>query len=521
VNARTTTRHRAWLIDLAIVVALALGWVAMIAAVTGGHQMVLFDTFRDMAWAENIRAGRIWTDPSLADQPYWYAPGSPLLMGAVAAATGRSASVAYSSSIFWYNVLIPLFVYLLARVVWDRATALVAVPAVLLGSYWWFTHAPAPIPGIQTIALCLLGFLCWHQCVSATRWGGGSAGAGVVLAGAAWQHPLCALILAGAIALHVALDAFVVGGRLRLLPRMAVVAVIAGAGAVPLIVHMLRLGVAGSPLLRFYASELVEPEFYAHAHTPLIVPAALVGVWFVARWQPQALWLVAWLLVGVLGQIAGYLGSWPHWPLPYVLPHEFQWHGQLALGLLAAVGIVGLARAWAPPARRRVAVPLCAILLLVVTVGPALRDLPRVGKDLLDLEPSLVRTQPLRTWIEQQTTLDDVFICDPDTAYRVVCGLTGRKCVATSAGHTNPAVDARRRLADVETLLRTDEPAAFAQLAGQYGAGYLLFAPTDMTEARQLRQRYADWGCLRPAFVPEDNPATVYRIVADEGGQQP
>ena len=93
-SVRTTwSCRRVWLADGAVVAVLVVGWIGCAYAVTGGQRTALYDTFREMAWAENMRAGRIWDDPVLLGESYWYAPGNPLLMAAIASATGLPPSV--------------------------------------------------------------------------------------------------------------------------------------------------------------------------------------------------------------------------------------------------------------------------------------------------------------------------------------------------------------------------------------------------------------------------------------------
>ena len=537
-------RCRGWRVDAAIILALAAAWLGFVGAVTGGKRTIYYDTFRDMAWAENIRAGRVWADPALPDQPYWYAPGNPLLMAGVAIVTGRPVVDVYAYSAFWCNALLPILLYLLVRVVWDRTTAIVALPAVFLGSFWWLTHAVAGIPGIQGLALNLVGLLCWHRCLATAQAAGTDQPrrpgwvwpvlTGVVLSLSAWHHPLCAIVLAGAIFLHAAMDFVITGlgkqavpwrGRIRYaLPgRMLVVAAVAGALTAPLIVHMLGVQMKNPWLLRYFASELIDPDYYAHAHVPLVVLCASLGVWFVMRKSPCTLWIVAYLLAGLIGQAAGYLGQSPHWYIPYALPHEFQWHGQLALGICAAVGITGLARAIAArltlPPRSRLIVPLSAALLCVAVFGPALRELSRTDDDLLDLEPLLADTRELCTWIRANTGLEATFVCHREMAYQVVSGLTGRKCIVVSPGHTNPSVDLRRRLNDLDTMLRATDAEAFARLAADYGATHLLLPIAGPEDLPEVRRRYDAWPCLEPVFVASDGTALVYRILLREPGE--
>ena len=512
---------------------LLAAWLAYVALLTGGDRVILYDTFRDMAWAENMRAGRVWADPTLRDQPYWYAPANPWLAATLANLTGYSVIDIYGYNAFWFNGLIPILLYLLVRLIYDRTTALAALFTVFLGSYWWATHAAAGIPGIQGVTLNLVGLLCWHRCVTGVqrgRWGVSWLWpilTGVVLSLSTWHHPLCGIVLAGAIFLHAALNAALPAAalaspphrprrRFALFSRMLVVGAVSAALTLPLIVHMVKLPKANPIPLRFFAPELIERDFYAHAQAPLIVVCALVGVWFILRSSPRAVWIVTYALVGLVGQAAGYLAQRPSWNVPYLLPHEFQWHGQLAVGLCAAVGVAGMATQLARRSRpadatfKRV---LWTVFLCAVATLPAAGGLVRASVYFVDLESLLARTSPLRDWIFSNTSLDDTFICPAETGYQIVSGLTGRKCIAVAPGHTNPAVDLGRRYADINTLLTTTERETFLHLAQSYDATHLLHAPASPEALPALLARYAAWPELSLEFVAPDGTVLAYRIL--------
>ena len=519
-----------WFGDGVIILVLLVGWVVLVGGLTRGRRTATYDTFRDMAWAENIRAGRIWSDPTLAELPAWYPPGGPLLVTAASILTGRPIVDVYGYASWWLNALLPVMLYLLARSAWDRTTAIVALLTVPLGSVWLLTHAVANVPSVQGTALSLLSLLGWHRCVLSAGvlrrglcW---SLATGLILALAAWFHPLCAIMPAAAIFLQVALNTafprrMIPGSasRRQVASCMLLAGLVAGVLSAPLLRQMLAGLRAPNPApLLYFANDLDNPAYYAHAQAPLIVLAALAGIHFIVRFEPGTLWIVMYLLVGLLGQAAGYLRFTHGWPVPALLPHEFQWHGHLAVGCCAAVGIASLARALASRAagdrrgsRIRTTV-LWLTVLVAVTVGPALRWLPRAGMHLLDLEPLLTGHSELIEWIRADTTLDQVFVTDPDLAYMVVAGLTGRKCAAVPACHSNPRAEARRRLEDVERMLATSDAAEFARLAERYQAECFLILATPPGAARAVLGRYADWPFLRPVFVSSDATTVVFRI---------
>ncbi|MCK4342839.1 MAG: hypothetical protein KAY37_14070 [Phycisphaerae bacterium] len=536
-NAETShSRFAGWRTDAVILLVILAGWLVFVAVVTDGHRVILYDTFRDMAWAHNMLAGRFWADPTVPEQPFWYAPGSPLLVAGLAAVTRVSVVDLYGYSVYWFNAWLPIMLYLLARVVWDRLTAVVVLPVVFLGSYTWLTHVMAPIPGLQGVVLNLVGLLCWNQCAVTT----GPARrdhrrrvawlwpplTGLSLALSAWYHPLCAIILAGAIFLHAVFEAVIPAGGVRvpgearrsrftLLGRMLVVAAVAGGLSASLALHMLALHAGGSSLLSFFADESMYPTYYAHAQTPLVVPLALLGVWFIVRRSPHAFWIVAYLLVGLAGQGAAFLAQVPGGKVPFILPHEFLWHGQLAVGVCAAVGIVGLARRSVEhlnrPRAGKPARVFWAALFVVLAVGPGLRGLPRAGKYLVDLEPMLAERREVCEWIRTHTDLEATFVADPEVGYQIVAGLTGRKCIVAVHFHTNPGVDVPGRASDVSTMLETADEQTFARLAGHYGGThFLLLGDSDVVQA--AHGRYGEWSCLERLFAARAGTAVIYRI---------
>ncbi len=522
------------LVDTAIIVLILAAWLAVVRIVTAGERTVLYDTFRDIAWAQNMRAGCFWADPSLPDQPYWYAPGGPLLVAGLSAITGCSVTDLYGYAAYWLGGLLPVFTFVLVRRAWGLATALLALPAVFIGSQWWLTHGVVGVPGSQGLGLNLLGLLCWQRVVRQAQQHPASQPAGrrlvwpmltgVVLAGATWFHPLCGIVLAGTIAGHVLLDLVLAASARRpgktvherraLLVPMLIVAAVSLALTLPLIIHMVGIQAGDPRLMRFFAGELAEPDFYAQARTPLVVPAGLLGVWCVVRRHPGSVWLVSYLVVGLLGQAGGYVAGLTGWSVLQFLPHEFQWHAQFAIGVCAAIGLMHVAAGLA--GGRGAMQLLVGAILMTLTLTPGLRDLGRARDYLISLEPLLADTRELRAWILTNTTLADTFVCEPDTAHQIVAALTGRKCVVVSPGHTNPAVDLRARLRAMNELLRTGDPQRFHQLARQYRVDYLLQRAASAGELVTLRGRYAAWPALAPVFASSDGRWVVYRVSAPE-----
>jgi len=555
---------RDWHIDAFILLLIVLAWMLFAWQLTAGRPVVMLDTFRDMAYAENIRAGRIWSDPTIPGLAFWYPPGNAALFALASRLTGRTPPELYATAALWLNWIGPCLLYLLVRSAWGRVAGVLAVPLVGLGSMWWLTHALGAMPSVHGVALNLITLLLWRRCAGGAS--GRAIATGLALAAAAWHHPLCALIVAGTIFLDSlawpAVDSLVArmgrtappdrnerpalrhrrpahlrhrspvnGSEQRhpatpgwsLLPPMLLVAAIAGVLAAPLIWHLVRIGAANDAPYRYVAQQLSDLRYAAHAHAPLVPLFGLLGVRLVLWRTPRERWIVSYLVISLLGLGLGQLRAATGWPLPALLPHQFQWHAQLALCACAAVWIPAAASTLTRCARqrwvRRFQRSEAILLLAAAALVPALGALGEVRRWLVFLDARLAGRQPVVAWIRQNTPLDAVFACPPEDAYVLVAGLTGRKCVAVPAGHMNPGVNAQQRLADLERMLEAEREEDFLALARAYGVTHLLILRDSSQDLSAARQRYASWECLEPAFQSEDDPALIYRIRAAPGGR--
>jgi hypothetical protein len=518
------------LLSASIVFAMSL---AAMYLLSGGARSVMFDTFRDMAWAHNIVAGRVWSDPVLANEAFWYAPGSPLIFGLVAAAFPVGVVDIYRTSPMWWNALIPVLVFLAVRRAAGLAAGIVAVPMVFLASLWWLTHAAAPLPGIQAILVALAALLVWQQCiVSAITDSSGTCRrpaclSGLLIACTAWIHPICAVVTAGAIGFQSLygitfpvvfkaarpLKTPVV--RARLARALIWVATPSLVLSLPLMVHFILMPKVNRAPLEYFAPQLLNPDFAVQAHTPLLPVLGLVGAVGILRKRPVAAWVAGYLGVSAVGQAAGY-ASWL-WglPVPYLLPHEFQWHTQLALGMAAAIAVVDISRKLTERLRWPTDPGLARfmwILLMVVAVLSPVMPYMEVARNF---QVGVTQIENVRSetteWIRGNTKLDSVFACDPHDAYLFVSGLTGRKCVAVPSGHMNPAVDAASRLEDVSQLLTTEDEVRFCDLARTYGVSHVLIrltSPETLSHARSLEQ----FEVLKPAFFSPGEGIVIFEV---------
>lgn len=516
--------------DVGLSVVVAVISAMCIVCQTGGLKRVTFDAFRDLAWAENMAAGRYAGDPVLLDHPSWYAPGVPLIYVCVATVAAADILSVCETSPLWWNALIPVLLVLVIRRSSDTVTALAGVLMVWLGSLWWLTHLAAPIPSIQGIVPGLTSVILWLrsvECMAAGHrralwWSIGSA---VALGVTFWIHPVCAAMAAAEIAGHglsivlprcQSLDV----PRRMVLAQIAVVALVSFVVSLPLLLHLIRVPRVNLAPIRYSAAELWNPDFALQLHTPLILPLACVGVWYSVRARVRLGWLLGMGVAGLAGQALGYAGALSGAPVPWMVPHEFQWHTQLCTGILAAVGLVMLGRAAAArfrwPHDRRLALVLWIGGGFAAALTPALQFLPLSGSYLLEVERITRGREETVEWLRHSTAIDEVVACSPLLGHLVVAGLTGRKCVAVPPGHMNPASDATIRLADLSQLLRTGDEAEFVRIASDYRVSYI-YVEVSTTEDAERISRLDRWRSTERAFEAERAPAVVFRVVNSGG----
>lgn len=499
---------------LAIIV---LVWMLATVGATRGIPAVAYDTFRDMAYAENLRAGRWFVDPAVPGAPWRDPPLSPLLFATLARLSGRPLLDLYASSGYWWNVLIPVLLYLLVRTACrSRAAGVIALFMTGIGSYWWLTRAAAPTPGIQGVAPVLATLLAWRR---AQRGGWAWAAAtGAMIGATAWYRAPCGIVLLGAIGLH--------GLYARLRrgaddpPLDAATARRAGlacgiglALSLPLLWHLATLPrSAGAPPPPF-APELHDPRYALHAHAPLVPLLGLIGLWRLVRSPRGTFWVAGYVVAGAAGELAGYLGHDLGLPIPWALPQEFQWHEQLALAIAATFGTLWIgersaARTTSTRARHRWRT---AMIVLIVgwALVPPLKQVNWLDESLIRIDPQWQGLLQTSRWIRDHVPIDTVIACDAGPGY-FVNGLTGRKLVALPRWEMNPAARVDERLRDLETLLSTPNPREFAAVAERYQVGYLLVIHR-VGSVEAARSFYRGWPILEPVALG-DAGLLLYRV---------
>jgi hypothetical protein len=507
-----------WLLTAGVlVIALAWCWWTSRGAVS-----VTYDSFRDMAWSRAMLLGRWWQDPVLAGEPPWYPPGGPWLTAVICRLTGADVATVQTASALWWNALIPPAVFLVVRTTLDRATAVVSIPCLVLGSLWWMTHLAAPMPSIQGLLPQLIAIALFVGATRSRRWWFPAGGAGLTLGATFWVHPLCAAM--GAVA--------VVGLGVSWMLRRSSnesrtpIAAVALAGAVALLTSWpalaLQLGLErlNTVPMRYTAPELFNPDFALQWHAPLLLPLAALGLWCLWR-RPAAGWVLPILALGLAGQLpviveALGLGS------PFrLLPHEFQWHTQVATAVLAACGITAVA-ALVAGRLRRLQVPDVAwsALIAIAVLSSSLWFVPLAGSYQVDLGEFERRRGPLAEWIRRAVPPDAVFAADPHHCLLTVAGLTGRRCVAVPPGFMNPSVAPGHREAVLTTILTTKDDETFLAAMHTAGATHLLVI-VDAPGSAALARRAASSPSLRLGFSSADGRQLVFQVPSEPPQNRP
>jgi hypothetical protein len=492
------------------VIVLAL-WLLFVRSLGYPAVMLGYDSIRDIATAHGIARGQWAMDPMLHGQPAWYPPGMPALFALAARVSGAGVAAAYASAAWWQAWINPLVLFLLVRGVWGRTAAWAALACVLVGSRWWMVHAAVPMASVQSVALTLATLAAWHR--AASRGGRWIVCTGLLAAAALWCHLLCAGVALGAIAVHAA-GALLLGrvdgerpGKALAARAAAVAAIALSLGAPPLLRHLLAERLNDVPT-HWFGPELHDPRFALHAYAPLVVLFGLFGIVRSVRDWRRTGWLAGGFAFALVGSLFGYAGHDLGWPLPWALPHEFQWHEQLLLMIAAGAGIAALARdvARRTSPRARWAVAAAA---LAVAVGPALPQLKEANGYLLRVGPDWAPILGTADWLDRHAAPDAV-VAAPMGAGYFVCGLSGRRAVTLPSGHLNPAVDPAPRARDLEAMLSATSESTFVALARTHHVDYLL-ATNDRAPQALLHERYAGWKSLKQVYQ-SDSLAVLYEV---------
>ena len=511
----------AWWSDVAVVVLIIVLWWCWLYPEVSRRHPVVYDTFRDAAGAENVLAGRWFCDPMTAGQTYWYAPLGSVVFAAVSRVTGQPPLTAYATSILWFNLLLPIGWYALARCCWGWREGVAAVPLIWLGSRWWSFHVAMPMTSTQGVVLSMGVLLAWLASLRRRRrW---SVAVGVLLAGCAWYHTLSGLIAAAAVGFHALAGAEssaagapgrTTGRRREARLRVLIVAAVCAPLVAPLAWHLLRLPVVNPAPIEYLSTLLRKPEFALQTRAWLILPLAVAGLLPVCKrlHHPGGV-IVGYGLVSLVGQGWGYVRVLGDVPVPVLIPHEFQWNFQIAVGLLAANGAARIA-AWvagcierrAPGTRVSHALLMLPVIVLVLQEDGA----PAFRRKSIHWRPTTLSVGRATAvdWIRRNTSIDDVFLASASENYLLVAARTGRKIVFAPEGHANIAVSAERRARDHQRMLRTAGPAELRELLTAYRVRYILLVQRDLG----CWDRWRSWAFFDPVFGAESRSLTILRV---------
>lgn len=492
----------------------AAGWTLLAALVSRGHLVVAYDSFRDMAYSHGILRGELGRDPTLPGLPAWYTPAQPLLAAAVSKLTGVPVPAVHGTSVFWFGWLEPLSILLLVRRAFGRAAAWWSLATIGLGSYWWLTHAAMPMPSIQGVVPGAFTLLAW----TAARVRGVRAAVGVGLLGALALafHPICGGMAMSAILLHGVLGAVLARGEAAAPARQVARQALVAFATWSVLGAAILWPVLGGPILNpeprlWFGPQLRDPRFVFHLHAPLVLLLGLVGLVRTGADWARSGWLVGYAAVGLMGTLAGYGAVLLGWPVPYLLPHEFQWHLHLAWCIAAAVVLIEsarrLGRRWGggPAARRAFAALLGALAL-----GPALPHLPQATSQIIRLDGHWAPARAIARDLQARGANGAVIACEPETGY-FLSGLIGSRALLLPGGHLNPRADVPGLLGSLRPLLQADDEAAFRDALARSPVRFLLQVPRDTSQLRRLRQRYRDWSVLVPVPLA-DSTLLLYSV---------
>ena len=495
---------------------IVVGWQLIAMAATRLHLVTTYDSFRDMAYSHAILRGELGRDPVLPGLAAWYPPAGPILFAAMARLTGWSVPVAYATSIYWLNWLIPVSIYLVARSTWGRAVALWSLPMVGLGSLWWSTHGALPITSIQGVALGLLALRLWMRAELASwPW---ALAAGLAAAVALVFHPICGGLAVLAVVVHGLLLAMSPGrGRPGVPARQALIVVaVSAACSLPVLAPILAGPVLNEAPRHWFAPELHDVRYALQAHVPVVPVLGLLGMWLSIRDRERAGWVAAYAAAALLGTAAGYLAHDLGWPIPYLIPHEFQWHLQLALCITAAAALPGAA-----DALRKLVTDhedrrgFASVVLALLAVGPSLWSVRGAYASMIRLDDPSFGPAALARWCTERGYSSGILAAEPEVCF-YLSGLCGIRAQLVPAGHMNPRVAWEPRAEDMRTLLTTRSESTLSSVLQRVPVDYLLQIPRDSSQYALLVHRYDTWSVLDRVPLP-DSTLFMYRVQATRG----
>ena len=494
--------------DLVCVLGLATGYLVFARLLTSAQWPLHFDAFRDLAGMQNLLAGHWWCDPTLRDFPPWYPPLFVWLYGSLAKLFHLEPHIVTSSSHYWVNVWIPIALYALLRTSVSRLAAFAGPIVLVLTSIWWIAFITIAMPSVQGTLLVILGLWAWHL---ARRVDGWRFGPSVIVTLAAWFHPIATLILAGTYTLDVVATLLWEPRSQWRAPLRQLVT--AGASSLvlasPVLVNLWRLPRINHAPFAYFDQALDAPRYAYQFH---VMPAMVIGVMglvYIAVRRPELRWLLCYFALALAGQLIGYWGHALGQPRLILVPHQFQWHTQLALCIALVVFVDWFLRVASIPHSRWV-----RISLVVVAGGMVARGLTQHGFPIhafRDAGRFRAVSGATIDWIRSNTELDDVFVAKPMIGYFTLNAYTGRKLLYSNPGHMNPAADVPARLAAYEQFRLADDPEQLRPLVARYHIDYILVTQQERDEGFYPAVLRADFA--QEVFVDPKQGWRIYRVL--------
>lgn len=492
-TTQTPIRRRAVVADLIFLAPLLVAWCVYVGPIVTRDRMLGSDVFRDVGSAVNILHGVFFADPAYVGETIWYPP----LGAAFAAAMSRLFHVPPEDYFRWsplfLNWLIPVGLYFVTRVTWNRRAAMVSTVALLLAMPWWQVEVAHGQAAIHAVVWGWISLLFYTQ-AERRRSYAWAVGCGVWQGLSFWHHPLVPTVLTVAFVLQAdwaARRSSEQDGpadrrpRKHLIGRNALVVGVTFLIAAPILYLILHGPVLNDDPREYLADELGTVRFALLRGNPWLWGMGLVGVVAcVRRADLGSRLLVCCLFVTLLGQAPGYLrmygGEWAKW-VPMIVPHEFQRLFQLGWAIAVGVGVDRVI-VWVtthvtvdrtrPLAAGGLTIAAC-LLTGVWWVGDIPENLRRY------LKPINVSSQQVEAseWVRRHTDLNDVFACEPDLAFRWLNAKTGRKAWIMPPGHSNPRVDWWERARVLRLMGEAPTAESLWLLAREHGIKYLVPSP--------------------------------------------
>ena len=447
--------------------------------------ILTWDAFRDVITAQHLRTGgALWADPVLDGYWFWYPPTNAVIFSTLSSVFNIDLFTLYALSPSLFNWLFAAAFFLFCRRLFDGDDAFAFWTTLGLASLPWVVTYVIAFPTVMAHAAGLAMFIFYLY----LRWLGwqplGTVWISVLVGLLALYHPPTAIILLLCFVLHRLCQRDLRGALLVVAIGLIV--------SSPYWIVQLSGPVLNPDPARYISPAMMQPAMVFPGFSPMMSSVffclAGIGAFTIKqRWRDPGAQLVAVLLiVGLTGQSPAYLlrlletcapvfyqqyGG----VVPVVVPHEFQLYSQIALLVVAGMGLKTL---WQSPALSKPMLRYTAAVLLVAWLGAMY--VPLAKRSQAYCEPYRMQGEwaALVKFINEGPGVinGDAVICAPeDEVSFFVTGLrTGRKSLATFASHMNPRADSSVRRAARMTIMHTRQTEDILRECRQYNIAFIL-----------------------------------------------